>query len=152
MNLGFLRIILVFSLCLCGQSEACLDPAGEGAEVADALDLVVRKLHAEVVFETCEQFKCLEAVDPELLVKIVTGLQSSTRDFEMRGGKVQDFVGRLFNRFHDSAYFTRKESTPTTEGKLWQVWMRPRVLHELAQAFHYGRPREEIAKNVDLPA
>ena len=45
---------LSVSPCICGKSESCLDASSEGAEVADALDFVIGKLDAEMVFETRE--------------------------------------------------------------------------------------------------
>lgn len=96
------------SLCFCGNSEASLDATGEGAEVADPLDFVVGKFHTEVIFEVREEFERLEAVDPELFIEIVTGLKAGAWHLEMGGSKVQDFVRRLFNRFHGLAPITRK--------------------------------------------
>ena len=76
---------VVFSvlLRLYGNSEPCLDARGEGAEIADALNFVIGQLDAEVVFEAREQFKRLQAVDSELLVEIVAGLEAGARDFKM---------------------------------------------------------------------
>ncbi len=53
------------------RSEPCLDARGECVEVADALDFVIREFHAEMIFETREQFERLQAVDPQFLVEIV---------------------------------------------------------------------------------
>ena len=63
------------SPCLCGKSEPCLDAGGESVKVADALDFVIGKFDAEVIFEAREQFKRLQAVDPQFLVEIIAGLR-----------------------------------------------------------------------------
>ena len=99
----FMSLPLSVSPCICGKSESCLDARGEGAEVTDSLDLVIRQLDVEVVFEAREQFKRLQAVDPELLVEIVAGLEAGARHLEVRRRQIQDFVGRLFKSFHERA-------------------------------------------------
>jgi hypothetical protein len=91
-------------------SEPGLNAGGECVEVAYALDLVIRKFHAEMIFETRQEFQRLQAVDPEFLVKIVTRLKFSARKFKMSSRKIQNFVGCLFDCFHDSFYFTGKMS------------------------------------------
>src|ERR1019366_4392402 len=93
-----------FPLCLCGKSKSCLNARSEGAEVADALDFVIGKFDAEVIFEACEQFERLQAVDPKLLVEIIAGLESGARNFKMGSGQIQNFLGRLFDGFHDGSY------------------------------------------------
>jgi len=89
-----------------GCSEPRLDARCQRLEITDALYFVIGKLHVEVIFQTREQFQCLQAVDTKLLVEIVARLKVGTRNFEMSGGEIQDFVGRLLDRFHDSEYFT----------------------------------------------
>lgn len=86
-----------------------MDAVGEGSEVADALNLVIWKLNTEVIFKAREEFKRLQAVDPEFLVEIVAGLKLGTRDFEMGCRKIQDFVRGLFDCFHNWFYFTGSE-------------------------------------------
>jgi hypothetical protein len=81
-------------------SEACLDAGGERLKVADALDFVVGKFHAEMIFEAREEFECLQAVNPQFFVEIVAGLKFGARNLEMSGGEIQNFVGGLFDCFH----------------------------------------------------
>ncbi len=83
------------------NSEPCLDARCERMKVADSLNLVVGKFHVEVIFETRKEFKSLQAVDPELLVEIVARLKLGARYLEMSSRQIQDFVGSLFNCFHD---------------------------------------------------
>jgi hypothetical protein len=101
-----MRILSDESLYSARRSEPCLNARGERLKVTDALDLVVWEFHVEVIFKACEKFESLEAVDPELLIDIVTRLQFGPRKLEMGGGEIQDFVGRLFDRFHGFIYFT----------------------------------------------
>src|SRR5713226_4659325 len=88
--------LLLASLCLGGQSQAGLDAASQGAEVADALQLVVRQLDAEVVFEARQQVERLEAVNAELLEEIIVRGELFPRHLEMLRRQIEDFVGRLF--------------------------------------------------------
>ena len=83
------------------RSEPCLDARRESMKVADTLYFVIREFHAKVIFEAREQFQRLQAVDPQLFIEIVARLKLSARKFEMSGGKIQDFVCSLFDRFHD---------------------------------------------------
>ena len=50
-----------------------MDPLGESAEVAYALEFVVGELDMEMLFEAGEQVERLQAVDAELLEEIVVG-------------------------------------------------------------------------------
>jgi hypothetical protein len=77
-------------------SEPGLDAFRKCVEIADALDLVIGELNAEMIFEARQQFQRLQAVDPQLPVEIVARLKFGSRKFEMGGGKIQDFFGRLF--------------------------------------------------------
>lgn len=88
------------------RSEPCLDASGERVKVADALNFVIRKLHAEMIFQSSEKFERLQAVDPEFPVEIVARLKLRARKFEMGGGEIQDFLGCLLDCFHDSSDFT----------------------------------------------
>jgi hypothetical protein len=63
-----------------------------------------------MIFQAREQFERLQAVDPQLFVEIIAGLQFGARKFEVRGGKIQDFVRRLFDCFHGQLYFTGRMS------------------------------------------
>ena len=76
-------------------SEPCLDSLCERVEVADALNFVIGQFDAEMIFEACEQFEGLQAVDPQLLVEIVARQEFRAWEFEMGCGKIQDFVGCL---------------------------------------------------------
>ena len=86
------------------KSKPCLDARGESMKIADALDLVIGKLDAKMIFESCEQLKRLQAVDSELLVEIITGLESGAWNLEMCRRKIQDFLSCLLDRFHDDPY------------------------------------------------
>ena len=97
------------------NSEPCLDARRERMKVADALDFVVGKFHVEVIFETGKEFESLQTVDPELLVEIVARLKLGARNLEMSSRQIQDFVGSLFNCFHDPFYFTGS-SSPLANG------------------------------------
>ena len=81
-------------------------------KVADALDFVVGKFHAEMIFEAREEFECLQAVNPQFFVEIVAGLKVRARKFEMRGSEDSRYsVGRLLRSlFHDRSHFTRRRS------------------------------------------
>ena len=104
-----------------GNSKSCLDASGERVEVADALDFVIREFDPKMIFEAREQFESLQAVDPELLVEIVACLKFGPRKFEMRGGKIQNFVGRLINRFHVSFNITRSLPRLASCGGFWYL-------------------------------
>jgi hypothetical protein len=86
------------------QLEPCLDSSGESVEVADALDFVIGELDAEMIFDSREEFERLQAVNSELLVEIVARFESGARNFEMCRRKIQNFLGGLFDRFHDDFY------------------------------------------------
>src|SRR6266851_2566164 len=77
-------------------SEPGLDACSESMKIADALNFVIRKFHAKVIFKAGEQFERLQAVDAELLVEIDVWLQFGARDFEMRGGKSKDLIRGFF--------------------------------------------------------
>ncbi len=131
-----------------------MDASGEGAEVADARDFVIGELDAEVIFEARKQFECLQAVNSQFLEEVIIGLKFGARNFEVRGGEIQDLVGSLFKGFHKSGI---KKPAPILPGngagvRLRQVRMRAGVFDELAQPLHHGRLRKEFAENVNLAA
>ena len=70
---------------------------GERAEIADALQFVIRQLDVEMLLEPREQVERLQAVDAERLEEIVVRLELFARHFEMRRGELQDFVRCLFD-------------------------------------------------------
>jgi hypothetical protein len=108
--------IFAAPLWLYGFLQPGLDPAGEGAEVADALHLVIRQLNAKVVFEAREQFEGLQAVDIEFLVEIVARLEVCPPDFEVVRRQIQDFLGCLFEGFHEVRVFRRRLFYPNPDG------------------------------------
>jgi hypothetical protein len=59
-----------------------------------------------MIFQASEQFERLQAVDAELLVKIVCRREVIAWVFKMGRRKIQDFVGGLLNSSHDRPYFT----------------------------------------------
>ncbi len=65
---------------------------GDGAEVADALQLILGQLDAEMVFKARQEAERLQAVYAKRLEKIVVGRKLLARHFEMRSREVQDFV------------------------------------------------------------
>jgi hypothetical protein len=77
-----------------------LNPLGEGAEVAYALEFVVGEFDMEMLFDAGEEIEGLKAVDAELFEEIVVGRELIALDFEMFGGEAQDFVGGLVDGVH----------------------------------------------------
>ncbi len=90
-------------------SEPGLDACSESMKIADALNFVIRKFHAKVIFKAGEQFERLQAVDAELLIEIIARAKLGARKFEMSGGEVQDFVRGLFDCVHACMHFTGKK-------------------------------------------
>ena len=88
------------------ESQPCLDARGQGMEIADALNFVIREFDAKMIFQSREEFEGLQAVDSKLLVEIIAWplAQSAREPFEMCGGQIQNFVSGLFDGFHDSFY------------------------------------------------
>ncbi len=70
---------------------------GQGAEIADALEFVVRQLDVEVLLDARQQIERLQAVDSQLLEEIVVGRELLARHLEMRGGQIQHFVGGVLS-------------------------------------------------------
>ncbi len=98
--------------------------------------------------------ECLQAVNSQFLEEVIIGLKFGARNFEVRGGEIQDLVGSLFKGFHKSGI---KKPAPILPGngagvRLRQVRMRAGVFDELAQPLHHGRLRKEFAENVNLAA
>jgi hypothetical protein len=82
--------------------QAGLDTFGESFEVADALDFIVGKLYAEVIFDAGEKLESLQAVDTEFLEEVVVGRKSASGKLEVRSGEIQYFLSGLFEGRHDS--------------------------------------------------
>ncbi len=140
------------SLYSAQRSEPGLDARSESMKIADALNFVIRKFHAKVIFKTGEQFERLQAVDAELLIEIIARAKLGARKFEMSGGEVQDFVRGLFDCVHAACILQEKSARCLLTPFCRQVRVHPIVLDEPAQPFHDGGPREEIAENVDFAA
>jgi hypothetical protein len=98
-----------------GNSKSCLDASGERVEVADALDFVIREFDPKMIFEAREQFERLQAVNAEFLVEIIARLKFGAWKLKVSGGKIQNFVRRLFECFHGSFYFTGSLPSPAHE-------------------------------------
>src|SRR5882762_616702 len=119
---SFWRSVISFrpSLWLCDSvanplfSQTGLDAFGEGFEVADALHFVVRGFDVEVIFDAREEFQSLQAVDAQLLEKVVLRRKSSRGQFEMRSSQIQHFPSGLFQCWHDP----NNLAFPRTEEKL----------------------------------
>src|SRR5256885_17123285 len=81
--------------------QARLDAGGEGAKVADALDFVVGKLDAKVVFEAAQKLEGLEAIDAQLAEEVVIGRKGAGGDIEMLGREFDDLLGGLLDGAHE---------------------------------------------------
>ena len=64
--------------------QPSLNLAGQGAEVAHALQFVVRQLDVEMILQLREQIQRLQAVDAESLKEIVVGGEFFARNLEVR--------------------------------------------------------------------
>ncbi len=82
-------------------SKSGFDAFSQRAKVADALHFVIRQLDAEMVFESRQQFKRLQAVNAEGFEKIVVRRECRAIRFEMGGRKRQNFVNDLFESTHN---------------------------------------------------
>src|ERR1700757_345081 len=80
-----------------------LNPAGERAEIRNALQFVVGHLDVKVILQARKQIERLQAVDVEGLEEVLVGLQLVARHFEVLCGESQNFVQRLFFRNHHFA-------------------------------------------------
>src|SRR5882757_7783257 len=120
-------------------------------KVANARNFVIGKFYAKVIFQAREQLQSLQAVDSQFFEEVIIGLKVGTRNFEVRGGKSQNFIGCLFKIFHQfgSNNILQENSVCV---RLRQVRMRACVFDEFAQALHNGWQREEPAKSVNFAA
>src|SRR6185312_16729133 len=57
-----------------------------------------------MLLQSREQAQRLQAVNAELLEEVVVGREALARHLELRGGKVEDFVGRLLLGSHGLYY------------------------------------------------
>ena len=53
--------------------QSGLNPSGQGSEIGNTLQFVIRKLHVKVMFKLRQQVQGLQTVDPECLEKVVVG-------------------------------------------------------------------------------
>ena len=76
------------------------DSFSQAASVGDALQLVIRQLDREVLFEAGEELEDLQAVDAERLEKI--GVRSERRavDAEVPRREVEDLAGQFLYIAH----------------------------------------------------
>jgi hypothetical protein len=127
---------------------------GERPEIADALKFVIRKLDVEMLFQARQEIERLQAVNAQSLEKIVIRAEPFARHFEMRRGKLQDFVRRFVDRRHTlvSSHILRLVSAVCIDIRscLRQIGECVGALHKFAKPrFHRG-PRKQIAKDVYL--
>jgi hypothetical protein len=78
-----------------------LDPFSEGAKIADSLQFIVGQLDLEMLLEACEQVESLQAVDAELLEKIIVSSKFFARDIEMFRRKLEDLFSGIWQRAHN---------------------------------------------------
>jgi hypothetical protein len=66
-----------------------------------------------VIFQAREQFQSLQTVNPQFLEEVIVGLKVGARNFEVCGGKSQNFIGSLFKSFYQFTFnrlFYRKKA------------------------------------------
>jgi len=81
--------------------QSGLNPSGQGSEIGNALQFVIRKLHAKVMFKLRQQVQGLQTVNPECLEKIIVGRKFFSRHFEVCRSKIQYLVQGLVGRLHN---------------------------------------------------
>ena len=81
--------------------ESRLNLSGQRSEIGNALQFVIRKLHAKVMFKLRQQVQGLQTVDPECLEKIIVGSKVFSRHFEVCRSKIQYLVQGLVGRLHN---------------------------------------------------
>lgn len=81
-------------------SQAGLNAGSESAKVADALHFVVRQFDAEMIFQAAEHFECLQAVNTQLLEKVVVRGERAGRHVEVFRRQVEDFLRGLIQCAH----------------------------------------------------
>src|SRR5579884_1271447 len=101
MSWGALIVTQSGAQCLSlAASQPGLNAAGERAEIGYPLQLIIWQFNIKVILEAGEEFESLQAVDAELLKKIIVRRQFLPRDFEVGGGEGQDFIECLVCSFH----------------------------------------------------
>jgi len=80
--------------------QPCLNALGEIPKVGHTLKFVIRQFHTKMILEAGEQFQRLQAVDPELLEKIIVRRQLLSRNTKRSRCKAQNFLNRLIERWH----------------------------------------------------
>jgi hypothetical protein len=88
------------SLRLDQRLESGLDATGESVEVGHALHFVVGQFDTEVMLETCEEFKRLQAIDLQLTIEFIGRRELLARHFEVLRGENKDFFSGLFECLH----------------------------------------------------
>jgi hypothetical protein len=81
--------------------QSRLDPFGQRSEIGNALQFVIRKLHAKVMFKLRQQVQGLQTVNPECLEKIIVGRKFFSRHFKVCRSKIQYLVQGLVGRLHN---------------------------------------------------
>src|SRR5581483_9165133 len=84
--------------------KAGLNLARQGAEVAYALQFIIRQLNMKMIFQLGQQIQRLQAVDAEGLEEIVVGRESFARHLEVGRGQAEYFVKRLFGCWHKESF------------------------------------------------
>ena len=78
-----------------------LSQAAAYVKVADTLYFVIGEFDVEMVFDAREEFEGLQGVDAKFFEEIVFGRECAGREFEVRGGEIQHFLGGLLESGHD---------------------------------------------------
>src|SRR5271167_119604 len=95
-----IELTWVKSIIAKSSSQARLHPFGQGSEIAHALHFVIRQFDVKVVFQPGKHFQRLQAVDVQLSIEIVFGLQRSAGRLELLLRQPQDFLRRFFQCTH----------------------------------------------------
>jgi hypothetical protein len=109
-----------------------LDAAGQGAKVRYALNFVVGKLNAKMIFQPRDQFERSQAIDFQFLVKIIRRRKLVAWNLKMLRRQAENFVRRLLESFHVSLFYLRQFVRAIIASRLRQVRMRALILHEFA--------------------
>ncbi len=137
-----------------GLSQAGLDAAGQGAKVGYALDFIIGKLDAEMIFQARDQFQRAQAIDLQFLIEVIPRRKLLARDFEVLRRQSQNFFGgfaRAFSSSSEFLFYTGPQSPRAIVARqLRQIRMRARIFHEFAKPFHHRGPLEKLAKEIDL--
>ena len=88
----------------CADSHRSAPPRsafGEGPEIAYTLNLIVRQFDVEMVFEARQHIEGLQAIDSQLFVEVIFGLQRARGSLEMLGREFKDFLCGLLECAHN---------------------------------------------------